>query len=138
MKTTKLIDRLHKLAVENGLSCPMGRALAMTNRHYNDGWGSTSYDVSGGPKSDLDAMRRMSDARAQRWLKHWSEGGSLRKLGISCDEQLRRRRERYNEMKDVINRYRRVDAARRREEKKDLRDGVQLTQKAIDILRSKV
>jgi len=110
-KMTPLISRLHKLAIKHHLSCPLGRALAQTNRHYNDGWGSTSYDVSGGPKSDLDAMRRMGNARAQRWLKHWKAGGSLRVYGINRNEQLRLRRERDAEVRTLISSWRSNDAA---------------------------
>jgi len=88
---TALTKKLYSLALGNHLSCPLGRAVATTNRHYNDS-----------VPDDLEYMKKMKITIAKRWLSHWNAGGSLKKLGFSSEERNQERRKEYKEYRDKV------------------------------------
>lgn len=92
---TPLIRRLHSLAKKHHLPNALGRALVLTNRHYNDGWASTgvTYNFPGQHRDEVRFMRRVRPETAERWLRHWSNGGSLKNMGYSQKRWLAYRRQ---------------------------------------------
>jgi len=97
-RMTPLLRRLHTLAKKHHLPNALGRAIVLTNRHYNTGavgWGGDPRSVSGlkeDTKAEVAYMKNLNPERALRWLKHWSEGGSLKSLKYSHEKFLERRR----------------------------------------------
>src|SRR5688572_5880566 len=91
-KLTPLTQRLFAAAVEAGLEQPLGRALAQTNRHYNDGLGSGTAHYRRDESVDLTMMRRFRKTTALRWLRHWRMGGSLKSLRRNLLEEKALRR----------------------------------------------
>jgi hypothetical protein len=95
---TPLCKELHRLAISAGLENPLGRAIALTNRFYNDKvishmWeenkpcpclsGLGGYLICTCPNKEkqvIDKMAKFQPGTVQRWLKHWEAGGSLKAL----------------------------------------------------------
>jgi hypothetical protein len=86
LKMSPLFQRLFNLAREHKLDRPLGRAAALVNRHYNDGHSRNTDEES------LLLMRAFSDETAARWDMHVANGGSLKKLGLTREDQLKERR----------------------------------------------
>ena len=83
---TPTFHRLYRLAKENNLTCPMGRAVAQTSRHQNDGY-------SGFPDSEeVVLMKRFRLSTVKRWLAHVKSGGSIKALRYTHEEWLAKRR----------------------------------------------
>ena len=94
-KMTPLLRRLHNLAKKHHLPNALGRAIVLANRHYNDGWASTSlaFNFPGQHRDEVRFMRRVRSETATRWLRHWSQGGSIKLLSMSQEEWLAKRRQ---------------------------------------------
>jgi len=86
LKMSPLFQRLFNLAREHKLDRPLGRAAALVNRHYNDGRFRQSDEEA------LAEMRAFGDETAARWDMHAANGGSLKKLGLTREDQLKERR----------------------------------------------
>jgi len=83
-RMTRVTARLHGLALGARLPDALGRALAATNRHYNDGG-------RGDDEGEVAYMRSVRPETARRWREHWLAGGSLKSLERTrAEESLRR------------------------------------------------
>jgi hypothetical protein len=83
---TPLTKRFRRLARRASLPNALGRALALTARHYNDGYGNQ------GDKDAVASMRSFRPETARRWLRHWTTWGSLKALARSVDSERIRRK----------------------------------------------
>lgn len=86
---TPLLRRLHTLAKRHHLPNALGRAIVLVNRHYNTGKVELDWRYV---SSELIFMKKVSAARALRWLLHWTNGGSLKCLSRTREEERRRRK----------------------------------------------
>ena len=75
-KVTDHIDKYYQLALQDGLDCPLGRAIAAENR-WQMGW---LWDGGLNPVPSLVVLRRFRLSTAKRWLAHWRSGGHIRSL----------------------------------------------------------
>ena len=80
MKQQKLHRRFgefYEAAKAAHLSCPKGRAIYLCNRLLNGGWPMFNdwkkFEV-------LAVLRSIRHETAEKWLKHWENGGSLKAL----------------------------------------------------------
>ena len=100
-KMTPLLAKMYDLAKRVNLSFPLGRAAAMVNRFYNDGRGNLGWTE----EEWIAHMRTFQISTARKWRDHWLGNGSLKKLGMTREEQLAERRvkdrERRRDRKDV-------------------------------------
>ena len=103
-KMSPLLVQFYKLAKDNGLDHAFGRAVALLNRHHNDGRG---YQEMENFTEALDKMKMFKVSTAERWAEHWKLGGSIKALKYSQDAWLTTRRFDYAEKKEYINRNRR-------------------------------
>lgn len=78
-------------AVERGLTCPVGRALYVCNRKRHT-WpriivkdAARPYGTRAKNPTPVELMVRMRHGTAQRWERHWREGGSLHSLSHASD-----------------------------------------------------
>jgi len=83
------MEKYFGLAKTLGLSYPLGRAIQLVSRHWNDGlYGMYSEDAAA-------RMTQTKPSTAKRWLKHWIRGGSVRALSANVADDLRDRRHNY-------------------------------------------
>ncbi len=98
-----------ELAKTLKLSCPLGRALYISNRIQNGDWwyyyhapasevflAPNTEGVRLGQENYEHMIRRMKAIRpttAQRWLKHWKSGGSIKMITMSQKEHNQRTRQ---------------------------------------------
>jgi hypothetical protein len=113
---TPLLRRLYRLAKNARLRYPLGRSCAMLNRHYNDGFGAGCTD-----DAEVEYMRRMQPSTATRWARHWLAGGAMKNGLRTRAEQAAYRADYWKRYGDIVNKMRREDRARLREEAKALR-----------------
>ena len=96
-KLPKHCEELFDIAVEQNLSCPLGRALALCNR-IQWGWSNwkAGYSYQFNQASREEIVRRMKSLQeetAYRWLDHWNSGGSIKNLALTQEEFNARKRE---------------------------------------------
>lgn len=76
-------DEFLKLAKKHKLSYPIGRALYACNR-LQMGW-PRALPTKDNPYAflsrmgELDLLKRVKEATAKHWIKHWQRGGSIRR-----------------------------------------------------------
>jgi hypothetical protein len=92
---SKLFRLYFKLAEENGLSYPSGRAFYMLGRHWNGGLGryglgNVSYYGRKLPRSinqrRIAALKSIQDDTAKRWEYHFYNDGSPKGLKYSIGD----------------------------------------------------
>jgi hypothetical protein len=82
----------YNLAIEAGLSNCAGRAAYLVNRHYNGDLRRLGLTFEEGPtarqlrKARIKALKSVRPGTAQRWLEHFTNGGSLKALAYTQEE----------------------------------------------------
>lgn len=84
-KFPKHYERLVALAKEFNLTCPEGRAIHACSRIANAGWYPDS-------PHEVDNLRSIRLETAEKWLIHWNNGGSIKAICRSHEEELQRNR----------------------------------------------
>lgn len=99
-KLPRHADIFLRIAKESGLSFPLGRALYACNRIQNGDFPYGAMCVSWihpntpgvtnpSKQEIVDRLKTIRPTTAQRWIKHWKSGGSIKSLSHGSAGRIR-------------------------------------------------